>query len=220
MAFSKLQGRHFRNPLLSTSTLASTSTDELRLSADTGQFLASNWKLPFRRKSLEETFTYSMLHFIEGIVTFCRLGDGPVITGPMSGCYLFAFRQGVHRLVAHVGSSDNDLAKSAAAKRVWAAHAARDDVTEVLGFNPARDIGAKTLTGFQKSGLAVDLVGFWDPDGTAYLGALALGKLKDDPVTLVHVQKAKPRPWDVIKAEDVGFASGAAASPTLTSAAE
>lgn len=78
-------------------------------------------------------WNFTFLKYCPGAVTTARLA-GPVITGPMSGCYLCTYTQGGPK-VAHIGTTetgDNDAVKTA-----WLAFVARPNVSMVKGGSPA-----------------------------------------------------------------------------------
>jgi hypothetical protein len=88
-------------------------------------------------KSSNPPWTYNFLIYVPGIVTTTTLGTG-VMTGPMSGCYLFKYTlQGAR--MAHVGTETSpQTPASQEAKTAWKALAARKDVSGITGASPLK----------------------------------------------------------------------------------
>ena len=83
------------------------------------------------------TFTY--LKYVPGAVTVAALGGG-VMTGPLSGCYIFRYTQNGQK-VAHVGTAHIPTdAGTIAAKTAWRALVAATNVNNVTGSSPANCI--------------------------------------------------------------------------------
>ena len=83
------------------------------------------------------TFTY--LKYVPGAVTVATLG-GAVMTGPLSGCYIFRYTQNGQK-VAHVGTANSPTdAGTIAAKTAWRALVATPNVNNVTGSSPANCI--------------------------------------------------------------------------------
>lgn len=79
------------------------------------------------------TFTY--LKYVPGAVTVATLG-GPVMTGPLSGCYIFKYTQGGQK-VAHVGTANTAIDPgTVAAKTAWKTLVAAPTVSNVTGSSP------------------------------------------------------------------------------------
>lgn len=85
--------------------------------------------------------TFQWLTYVPGEVSFCQLVPGAqgfdVLTGPMSGCYVTAFKRGETVYVAHVGT---DIAlgpeKNEAIKESWNVFARNNPDDVIKGFNP------------------------------------------------------------------------------------
>lgn len=83
------------------------------------------------------TFTY--LKYVPGAVTIAALGGG-VMTGPLSGCYIFRYTQNGQK-VAHVGTAHSATdAGTIAAKTAWRALVAANNANNVTGSSPANCI--------------------------------------------------------------------------------
>lgn len=72
-----------------------------------------------RSASGNKTMTYTLLYYIPGLTTYCGLHGIPIITGYMTGCYLFRYRQNGELRVAHVGTDDLKQDWSDKAKAAW-----------------------------------------------------------------------------------------------------
>jgi hypothetical protein len=80
-------------------------------------------------------WTFTFLIYLPGVVTTTVLTQD-VMTGPMSGCYLFKYAYQGARM-AHVGTeSSPGTTASKAAKTAWKALAARNDVSDITGASP------------------------------------------------------------------------------------
>ena len=79
---------------------------------------------------------FDFLKYVPGRVTSALLTRG-VMTGPMSGCYLFTFSVGGVDMMAHVGTADDPgSAESAAAKNAWRRFVARGVASGIMGAAP------------------------------------------------------------------------------------
>jgi len=112
----------------------------------------------------------SFLEYVPGEVTTVRL-QRPVLTGPMSGCYLFRYTVGGPR-IAHVGTHDlgPDSPLSVQAKNNWRAYVTQKNATDVLGVSPADfyspgERGAKQVG---RMGGVPEIYGLFEPGGTSY----------------------------------------------------
>lgn len=64
-------------------------------------------------------FPFAWLNYVRGGAT-ATSGNRPVLTGKMSGCYIFTFQLNGENRVAHVGTVDSSQSRdSIAAKRAW-----------------------------------------------------------------------------------------------------
>ncbi|MGC2658532.1 MAG: hypothetical protein WA324_11300 [Bryobacteraceae bacterium] len=81
-------------------------------------------------------WNFTFLKYVAGAVTTAGLG-GPVLTGPMSGCYLCKYTQAGVQGLAHVGTANApDSVESVAAKNAWVTFTGRGDVSAVSGGTP------------------------------------------------------------------------------------
>ena len=80
------------------------------------------------------TWNFTFLKWVGGAVTTIPLNN-PVLTGPMSGCYLCTYTQRGQNL-AHIGTSDRENL-SVEAKTAWLNFVTRPDVTMVKGGSPS-----------------------------------------------------------------------------------
>ncbi len=140
----------------------------------------------------------TLLYYIAGLSTYCGLRNLPVITGYMSGCYLFRYRSNGNIRVAHVGTHDSNAELSDKAKDTWKAFVQRGHITEVMGFDPALDVSDRLLHGTVGQGANPKIFGAWDPNGVAYIGMSV-----DDPAVLGNrlitgVEPAPMRSWAMI----------------------
>lgn len=94
---------------------------------------------------LHRNFTW--LEWIPGKVTFIRAGSVPVLTGPMSGCWITAFTRNHVRYIAHIGTAggSSDL-QTQRAKAAWARllNDTNNPITSITGFNPFREFDNPT----------------------------------------------------------------------------
>ena len=78
---------------------------------------------------------FTFLKYIGGAVTTASLAT-PILTGPMSGCFLCKYNQGAQSL-AHIGTANApDSQESRDVKTAWLGFVGRADVTAVSGGNP------------------------------------------------------------------------------------
>ncbi|MEY1555827.1 hypothetical protein AB3Y40_09355 [Yoonia sp. R2331] len=140
----------------------------------------------------------TLLYYIAGLTTFCGLRHVPVITGYMSGCYLFRYRRNGDMRVAHVGTHDANAELSTRAKDAWKAYAAQPHITEIYGFDPIRDVSDNLMRTTIGQGPDPKIFGAWDPNGIAYIGMSV-----DDPAIpgnrlVTGVEPAPMRSWAMI----------------------
>ena len=88
----------------------------------------------FTRSSATWPFTF--LKYVPGRTTVAPLGTG-VLTGPISGCYLFRYTQGGSTYMSHVGTADDPGdARSVQAKNDWLTLVGQPGTTTVFGGTP------------------------------------------------------------------------------------
>ena len=160
-----------------------------------------------------QPWTFQFLGYLPGHVTDCPLTD-PVMTGPMSGCYLFRFTQGGQTRIGHVGTNLTPTdPKSLEAKANWGKFLMEGGASNVMGANPiatitTNDVVRGTLAA---SGMGLEIGGAASVCGY-FAGATAYAMLFV-PIKQVHagaggmsrllyVADCKPmplRPWSAIQ---------------------
>lgn len=139
-------------------------------------------------------WNFNFLKYITGGITTTGLTTA-VMTGPMSGCYLITYTEGVQRFLAHVGTVHTpDDPDTVGVKNAWKAIVG--NFTGVTGASPAKVIGfGEMQKGMPKQELqrgAPSLVGYFAA-GDAY--AMVLAPLKcTQPTDLMKVTKVKKMP--------------------------
>jgi len=79
------------------------------------------------------SWNFTFLNYCPGDVTVAPVGAG-VLTGPLSGCYVFRYTEGGVSKVAHVGTADTQAdARSIKAKNDWMQFTALPGVTNIVG---------------------------------------------------------------------------------------
>lgn len=160
-----------------------------------------------------QPWTFRFLWYVPGHVTDCGLTD-PVLTGPMTGCYLFRFTQAGQTRVAHVGTNLTPTdAKSLEAKAYWAKFLMGGGASNVVGANPVATITTNDMVqgtlaavglGLELSGSA-SVCGYF-AGGSAY--AMLFVPIKQPQAgaggmsRLLYVADCKPmplRPWSAIQ---------------------
>jgi hypothetical protein len=142
---------------------------------------------------------FSFLQYVGGAVTIASLA-GPVMTGPMSGCFLCTYTQGTRKL-AHIGTVNTaDSDETLEVKRAWLAYVARHDVTAVLGANPNDYFRPADRAAAMGGGVAIpDVVGYFD-GGAAYAILLARVPAAPDLLRVVAIKRMTMQPWAAIAA--------------------
>jgi hypothetical protein len=117
-----------------------------------------------------------------------------VLTGYMSGCYLFRFRHNGELRAAHVGTHDTLKEWSDKAKAAWKALTVAPGVSEVFGFDPLKDVDIRLLQEGAKIGNP-QIIGIWEGNGSARIGVIATPPGHPGKKKLVGLQPAPLRPW-------------------------
>ncbi len=148
-------------------------------------------------------WNFTFLKYVAGAVTTAPLA-GPVVTGPMSGCYLCRFNQGGLKM-SHIGTADLEE-ESMAVKRAWLGLVAGRDVSNVVGgspndyFSPTERQNAMLCFDFD----ATTIVGYFTPaDAYAILLAKVPALMVQSGLSLSHVAAVKKmtlQPWSSIAA--------------------
>lgn len=168
--------------------------------------MRSQWHKPQKQRLKNQlirteggkTQTYTLLYFVPGLITYCGIRGIPVMTGFMSGCYLFRYRSRGELRAAHIGTHDTNEEWSNRAKSVWKSYVARNHITDVYGFDPLKDVSTKLLNAAVKIGTP-EVVGMWDGNGAARIGVMANPRGKFSKKVLVGVETARLRPWSSIQ---------------------
>lgn len=145
-----------------------------------------------RRKSIP----YTQLYYVPGLTTYCDIAGTPVLTGFMSGCYLFRYRQNGQLRAAHIGTHDTNKEANDKAKAAWKALVASPGVTDVFGYDPAKDISMGLIQKGARIG-APNVFGMWEGNGGTRVGIIV--RHQDNSWTLVGIEHAPLRPWSSIQ---------------------
>jgi hypothetical protein len=158
-------------------------------------------------------WTFTFLKYVAGAVTTAPL-TGPVLTGPMSGCYLCKYTRRGQQGLAHIGTANaENSTESVAAKTAWKRFVTQPDVNALTGVSSVTggnasdyfavsELEAAKIGG--KLGKLPQVVGYFD-GGSAYAMLLAplashqnsLGR----PMLKVAAIKAMTlQPWSTIAA--------------------
>jgi len=156
---------------------------------------------PFNNTNAPWNFTF--LKYYAGAVTTAPLGGGPVMTGPMTGCYLCKYTQGGAQGLAHIGTANAvDSAESIAVKTAWKTFVARNDVSQVTGGTPFDYFTTGEFRAAMLSPSAIpSVVGYFD-GGASYAMLLApVPQNMNPPVPMLKVAGLKSmtlQPWATI----------------------
>ena len=150
----------------------------------------------------------TFLAYAGGKVTVCRCQQ-PVLTGPMSGCYVFTFTRGGATHVAHVGTylgPQDPLTQGA--KQAWRTLVAQPGVSNVYGYNPI-DFRQQSDTAIPPPGTPgatynkAEIFTVVQPSGLVYLVVLAgdTSVAMSSPNRFVQrvVRLQLPRPWATVQ---------------------
>jgi hypothetical protein len=145
-------------------------------------------------------WSFTFLKYVAGAVTTAPL-SAPVLTGPMSGCYLFRYTQGVP-MVAHVGTANSSQSEDTlAVKKAWKEFAARPDVARIQGGNPFELFSFAELRAATRNAVLPTVCGYFTPSGQAY--GLLLSPVLDTVPRKMQIVQVKPmtlRPWSSLSA--------------------
>jgi hypothetical protein len=149
-------------------------------------------------------WSFTFLDFEPGYVTTTPL-TGPVLTGPMSGCYLCTYTFKGAAMVAHVGTyQGQDTEESKTAKLGWLNYVDDTDVKNVFAGNPLECLktpdmssvrgilGKPSIYGYFTTGAAYAIMLFHLQGGESSLG-LNLHKV-------VQVKRMTMKPWSQVAA--------------------
>jgi len=151
------------------------------------------------RSASGKTMVYTQLAYVPGLTATCGVRGVPILTGYMSGCFLFRYTDADGQMrVAHVGTDIDNPEAGDKAKAAWKTIANNPNVTNVMGFDPLKDVTWSLLTKAQSFGVP-QIVGYWDVHGIARVAVFATPPLDMSKRILVAVESALMKPWDVIK---------------------
>ena len=145
------------------------------------------------------TMPYTLLYYIPGLTTFCGIRGIPVLTGYMSGCYLFRYRRRGVLCAAHVGTDLDNAEWNRHAKETWKSYVDRPHITDVFGFDPLKDVSMALLQRAQSVGHTPQVIGIWEGNGAARIGVVASSRTQPGKMILVGIEHAPLRPWAAIR---------------------
>lgn len=146
---------------------------------------------------------FTFLNYVPGKVTVASLAT-PVLTGPMSGCYLFRFRHNGQPYLAHVGTANEPSSvESLAAKADWAQFVGLPGISDIWGGSPADFISHNELMGhYDNDPLGVAKLGYFvGNDAYAMLFVKVTRRHNPPPMGLSKVAMVKRmtlQPWSTI----------------------
>ena len=149
-------------------------------------------------------WSFTFLKYLAGAVTTAPLG-GPLLTGPMSGCYLCCYTQAGQQGLAHIGTANApDSDESIAAKTAWTTFVSRADVSGITAANPFDYFSTTEFQAAMLSPSAIPHVVGYFAAGSAWAMLLApVPQNMRPPVALLKVAGVKPmtmQPWATIAA--------------------
>lgn len=147
------------------------------------------------------SLTYTLLYYIPGLTTYCPHRRTPILTGYMSGCYLFRYRLHGQLYVAHVGTHDTNQEFNDKAKSAWKTFVASQPVTDVMGFDPINDVSDALLARAVAVGAKPAIVGAWEQDGSARVGVVVSDGANPGNRIIVDLEYARLRPWREIQTD-------------------
>jgi hypothetical protein len=142
---------------------------------------------------------YTFLPYYPGLVTYCGLHDQQILTGWMSGCYIFRYVHKGKRHVAHVGTHETDTMKSDTAKSLWKAFADSADVSDVWGFTPLSTVSDAMIADAYSKGINLKIAGLWEPNGIMRTVVFGVQGNNADRVTLMGVINPGLQQWSTIR---------------------
>lgn len=164
--------------------------DQVRKIRDKGQTLLS-----MDRRLM---MTITQLYYVPGLTTYCGIAGTPVLTGFMSGCYLFRYRENGALRAAHVGTHDTNAEANKKAKDAWKSLIAQPHITDVFGYDPAKDVSMRLMLAAAKFG-SPKVFGMWEGNGSVRVGVMSQDHHDLSTWTLVGVEPVPLRPWSSIQ---------------------
>jgi hypothetical protein len=100
-------------------------------------------------------WSFAFLQYVAGAVTVASLVRKSVLTGPISGCFLFKYNDGGHQKVAHVGTAnDSESDETKRANGSWVNALAQRQVREASHTGLASALSGLTSVRFERRSLA------------------------------------------------------------------
>jgi hypothetical protein len=142
--------------------------------------------------------TYTQLAYVPGLTATCGLRGVPVLTGWMSGCFLFRYIDVDGQMrAAHVGTDIDNPEAGDKAKAAWKTIANNPNVRDVMGFDAARDVNWNLVQQAAKFGVP-QIAGYWDAHAISRVAVFATVPDVRKRI-LVGVESALMQPWAVIR---------------------
>jgi hypothetical protein len=148
-------------------------------------------------------WNFTFLKYCAGAVTFTSLTGGPVLTGPMSGCYLCTYNR-LGLKLAHIGTAHSPTSPdSVKAKKDWLMFVGRPDVSNVMGCKPDDYFSVGDIKAAMFAGGDIPVVVGYFVSGEAHAMLLAPVPTKENPLRLTRIAAYKRitmQPWSAIAA--------------------
>jgi hypothetical protein len=150
-----------------------------------------------------KSWNFTFLKYVPGYTTVCPLTTN-VLTGPMSGCFLFTYMMGGQMMVSHVGTTIDSEEDTDKVKAGWRVFAKRQDVSAVQGASPFHVFEMDEITKGTYKGVPPSFGGYFLPNGQAYAIMFAPVPVSWKPLTgwTARISKVKPmplQPWSVLE---------------------
>lgn len=131
--------------------------------------LGSTPPVPARWVNTNMDWSFVFLQYVAGAVTVASRQKS-VLTGPMSGCFLFKYRDGGPEKIAHVGTANApDSEETKTAKQSWQSVARQRQVSEMAGASPYNVFQFDEISGaVLATGYIPMVAGYFDSAGPAY----------------------------------------------------
>jgi len=156
------------------------------------------------------TWNFTFLKYVAGAVTTAPL-TGPVLTGPMSGCYLCKYTRRGQQTLAHIGTANGENSReSIASKTAWKRFVTQPDVnaltgvSSVTGGNASDYFATSEFAAAMIDGQIPQVMGYFDA-GLAYAMMLAplpahKNSLGRPMLKVVAIKPMTLQPWSSIAA--------------------
>lgn len=148
-------------------------------------------------------WNFTFLKYVGGAVTMASLAT-PVLTGPMSGCFLCSYTQGGQNL-AHIGTANSpDSQETRDVKVAWMAFVARADVSSVSGGDPYDYFPTTEFQAATINGQPPLVCGYFDGTSAYAILFSPLPRNMNPPglnlIKVAAVKKMTLQPWSAIAA--------------------